>query len=732
MSHEIRTPLNAIIGLGYLLEQTTLSEDQTQYVGKIQFAGRALLGVVNNVLDLSKIEAGEMSLEDESFDLPVLVRNVSQMLASQAAAKGIELNLRSAADLPRLARGDASRLRQILVNLVNNGIKFTQAGHVELKTFCTEQSFDRVRLRCEVNDTGVGIEADMLERLFAPFTQADASTTRRFGGTGLGLSIARRFVELMGGEIGVSSTVAVGSTFWIEIPLQIAHGIDVAGVAPGVGGLQILVADSRGDVADGIEAMVRALGWSPTVVCTDEQLLDTLNNAEPRASPDVIVLNLSPGGVDTRQLHARLEQNGGHGAMPPAILVADNKQSYARHRKAKRAMDVVLLRPLTSSALFNAVNAITANRPESHERVLQSTNFGGRDAQWLCGVHVLVADDSDINVQVARRILEKQGAVVATCSDGTAAVEYVRFHGQQLDAVLMDIQMPILDGNGATRQIRGALNLQILPIVALTAGALVGERQRSLEAGMNDFVSKPFEPQALIRKVRRLVEHARGEPIPLVMLDAIPAGRIADSPYPPSIDVGVVEQMFGEDIELFKSLLGRVLRDFADLALPISLSPDDASTRSRLKARTHKLKGSAGIIGASSVVQWAGAAMIALERGRPAKIVNETLVQLAAALSTLGEEAERWMRTGAQPDPGEDGRLPGLGVIKSSDIDELRELLEAQNLAAIDKFGALSQRLSTLMDAARFESLRDAVNSLEFQTGANLIRETRASDYRAA
>src|SRR6202167_2651390 len=221
MSHEIRTPLNAVIGLGYLLEHTTLNEEQRQLLSKIQFGGRALLGVINNVLDLSKIEAGEMSLEDEPFDLPKLIRDLGQMLAPQASAKGIELLVQAAAALPRMVKGDASRLRQILTNLVGNSIKFTETGHVELQVFCTEVSSDRLRLRCTVQDTGIGMEPAALERLFTPFTQADASTTRRFGGTGLGLSIARRFIELMGGEIGVTSIVAVGSAFWVEIPLRI-------------------------------------------------------------------------------------------------------------------------------------------------------------------------------------------------------------------------------------------------------------------------------------------------------------------------------------------------------------------------------------------------------------------------------------------------------------------------------------------------------------------------------
>src|ERR1700692_1166152 len=219
-----------------------------------------------------------MSLEDEPFDLPELVRDLGQMLAPQAAAKGIELIVQCAPAVPRTIKGDASRLRQILTNLLGNSIKFTESGHVELKVFCAEQSSDRIRLRCMVQDTGIGIGPEALERLFTPFTQADTSTTRRFGGTGLGLSIARRFVELMGGEIGVTSTVTVGSTFWIEIPLQIAHDVDVALSAHG---LNIVVVDSGGEAPERLPALSRALGWRPKVAETGGQLLAAMRNSQP-------------------------------------------------------------------------------------------------------------------------------------------------------------------------------------------------------------------------------------------------------------------------------------------------------------------------------------------------------------------------------------------------------------------------------------------------------------------
>ncbi len=718
MSHEIRTPLNAVIGLGYLLEQTPLSDEQRQFLTKIQFAGRALLGVINNVLDLSKIEADEMSLEDEPFDLLELVQDVSQMLLPQAVEKGVELIVESAASLPRMVMGDASRVRQILTNLMHNSIKFTECGHVNLRLFCTELGAGRVRLRCEVKDTGIGIEPAACARLFTPFTQADASTTRRFGGTGLGLSIARRFVELMGGEIGVVSTVSVGSTFWIEIPLRVAPEVD----GSLTNALRILIVDPNGDTPQGLGAMVRALGWNPQVVETGEQMIAIMTGSPALARPDALILDLHLRDTDAHEWVARLAKAWIHGDLPSVIVVAESSLSYMEHKQLMRATDVLLVRPVSSSALFNAINLAVSRQPDSCDRVFESTNFDELHAQWLSGVRVLVVDDSDINLEVAQRILENQGATVMTCSDGSSAIARLRSFHQEIDVVLMDVQMPVLDGNEATRRIRTELKLQ-LPVVALTAGALVGERQRALDAGMDDFVSKPFDPQALIRKVRRLVEHARGEPIPMVFDDQKSAGHGDGRPFMKSIDAGVVQQMFGDDLSLFKSLLARMLRDYSDFALPIEVALDDDLACRQLKARSHKLKGSAGMIGATNVMRFAGAAERALQDSRPADVVEGILKKLAAALTTLREEATLVLEAESSQDAARDAHAEIAPHIDSAEIDELCALLEAQNLAAVDKFAVLSPALREILDMASFDGLQDAVENLEFQLGAELLRE---------
>jgi PAS domain S-box-containing protein len=368
MSHEIRTPLNSVIGLGYLLEQTSVTEEQRSFLRKINFAGRSLLSVINNVLDISKIEAGEMLLEDGTLDLKHLVQGIAQMLTPSAHAKGIALAVQCTADLPSQLRGDATRLGQIATNLVNNAIKFTHTGQVEIKLSCPKSTDSGPLVRLSVRDSGIGIGPEGLARLFKPFSQADTSTTRRFGGTGLGLSIARRLVDLMGGQIGVMSTVGVGSEFWVEIPLRLARSVD----------------------------------------------------------------------------------------------------------------------PVIDPAL-----PATAAKPLG--------------AHSLTGMKILVVDDCDINCEVAQLILRRHGATVATSGTGAEALERLRQTPDAFEIVLMDVQMPGMDGIEATRRIRTELHLT-LPIIALTAGALVSERERSLQAGMNDFLTKPFEPIALIGIVRRYLD----------------------------------------------------------------------------------------------------------------------------------------------------------------------------------------------------------------------------------
>jgi CheY-like chemotaxis protein/HPt (histidine-containing phosphotransfer) domain-containing protein len=451
-------------------------------------------------------------------------------------------------------------------------------------------------------------------------------------------------------------------------------------------------------------------------------MLARLRNTESSEWPDVLMLELRSRDADPFAAISELEKVFADGELPPVIVVAELTPSDLAHQQSIRSTVSLLVRPLTSSALFNAINSVVWKRKDAHDRLLQSTDLNERQAQWLVGVHALVVDDSDVNLEVAKRILEKQGATVATCTDGAAALEYVRTHHQQLDVVLMDVQMPILDGNEAAWRIRADLGLRQLPIVALTAGALVGERQRSIEAGMNEFVAKPFDPQLLIRKVRRLVEQVRGKPIPLAILDVKSAVRAAHGSLMSSIDPTLVQQLYGDDVALFRSVLNRMLRDYSDLELPASVSLDDEAAREQLTARTHKLKGSAGLIGATRIMRLAGAAEVALQQQRPTDVVDRILQQLTTALVTLREEATPFLQRPPEGPARPDNTGSSRPIAGAADIDELCTLLESQNLAALDKFGVLSAELRTRLSATDFERLHDSIDNLDFQLGATLLR----------
>jgi CheY-like chemotaxis protein len=385
-----------------------------------------------------------------------------------------------------------------------------------------------------------------------------------------------------------------------------------------------------------------------------------------------------------------------------------------------RPEDVALARPVSSSGLFNAINAAYLSRHQDFYPLSPASVSDQPHSQGLLGAHVLAVDDSDINLDVVRHILESQGALVATCTDGACALEYVRAHQRQLDVVLMDVQMPLLDGNEVTRRIRNDLNLRALPIIALTAGALVGERARCLEAGMNDFVSKPFDPPVLIRKVRRRVQQVRGAAPPDAMPG--PGGLEGAARWPqwPSLDTALLRQMYGNQVDLFTSLLTRMLHDYADFGNAL-VPPDDPRVRDAMRRRVHKLKGSAGLLGATHLMQRADAVERALVDGCETQILEQALSLMRSAFCALHEEAQAL--------PEQSVEQPEVGATRSpnsrplnEDIEHLCELLDRQDLQAIDRFHGLAQSWGELLQMAEFESVREAIDSLQFTLASERLR----------
>jgi PAS domain S-box-containing protein len=566
MSHEIRTPLNAVIGLAHLLERTPLNIEQAPYVQNIKLAGNALLGIVNDVLDLTKIEAGEMAIEHVAFSLKDLCSSLQAVLSSSAEAKGLSLHLTPNADLPDGLLGDPTRLRQILTNLLGNAIKFTEQGSVELRLQVVAQHDSVYWLRFEVVDTGMGIAEDVLPMLFTPFAQADASTTRRFGGTGLGLSITRQLAELMGGEVGVHSKLSQGSCFWVKLPFELA--------------------------------------------------------------------------------------------------------------------DV------------------------SHLRKDEPVPTGG---PRLKGLRILLVDDSDINLQVAGRLLELEGAEVLQARNGAEAVDCVQ-RTNDLAVVLMDIQMPVMDGFEATRRIREMPERAALPVLALTAGNTDTEHRRARDAGVQDILPKPFDPERLVQGVRRalgLQTMAAAAPPPKVDLSW---------PQIPGIDAEQSYKRLMGDLELFRSMLTRMLSVCNEAT---ATSPTSAEDYRSLAALMHNLKGSSSTLGATEVALHAAKIEEACLRC-DAEVVFPGVARLRDLAEGLRRAAEQQL--GVQVRTEEPAPVTPL---HDAELGPLRQLLEMNDLRALDAYKAMVGGLRSVMSAQASEQLDQQMADLNFEGALGLLKDVR-------
>ena len=531
MSHEIRTPLNAILGLAYLLEQSELGVDAQTMLLKIRASGRSLLGIINDVLDVSKIEAGAMTIDRSWFALQDVIDSVAATMGVAVADKDIVLLVHP---LPRQVAsimGDALRLEQLLVNLTSNAIKFTASGRVELTVLPGAQRGDLLDLTFEIRDTGIGIDPAQQQAIFSPFTQADSSTTRRFGGSGLGLTICKQLVALMGGQIGVRSTVGVGSVFWFSIPVQCMPAVAAnigAGLSyssPEMIELEVLAAADSAPALANCAEVARSLGWQVDSVSAtdgatapdlpDRGLLEALRLRRQQGTiPGAVLLDCQGDPAAALATARAIRAAVGADACPVVVMTSTFAvgalNAAACHEYGNGggdggdhghgAIDAVLTKPLTASTLYNAV--IEARRKRASMRVGASPAKGG--ARQLEGVRLLVVDDSEINREVARRILSDQGASVALADDGSAALAWLGQHPDDVDLVLMDVQMPVMDGIEATRQLRAMPRFARLPIVALTAGAFQSHHDAAREAGMSHFITKPFDIPLTIALIRRL------------------------------------------------------------------------------------------------------------------------------------------------------------------------------------------------------------------------------------
>jgi len=724
MSHEIRTPLNALIGVGHLLQGTPLDDDQRQLLAKSQVAGRSLLGIVNDVLDLAKIEAGELMLDELAFQPSQVLRDIDSMFRTQADEKQLSLNLRCGDEVPAVLVGDPLRLRQILVNLVGNALKFTKQGGVEVTVQALEQDASSVRLRCSVRDTGIGIDPKAQERLFKAFSQADSSTTRRFGGTGLGLSIVRQLAHAMGGDVGVESTPGQGSEFWAEFHLALPTKAQSALVSDDGATLEVFIVDDNPTDQQTLAVHARALGWRPVQMDSGGAMIAQIQErlATGAALPDALVVDQQMPGMTGLQAIESLIALLGRERLPAVLVVSGLDRDRIAVLDAQRVADHILAKPVGTSDLFNAVNESVAQRTGDTNKVLQSTRIGSLQARWLFGVRVLVVDDSDINREVARRLLEREGAQVQTCDDGREALDCLRAQPDAFHVVLMDVQMPEMDGLEATRRLRGDLGLT-LPVVALTAGALAEERRRALAAGMTDFLSKPLDPQTLVRTLRRVVEGHFGS-TPAVQ--RVSGGLVESASWPAinGFDSDLAARSTGGDAALFLSLVRRLQEEFGDLAQPSLAPPAESGLHAELTARIHKLRGSLGTLGAQKVHRLATQAEAAMATAQDSVSLARSLGDLGAALRTLLEAAAPVLagRPASTEETTQQASDPSFSLpLTEHERDEFLALVRVQDMAALDHFEALAPRLRALLGPDDFGQVSRALDDLNFAAASKLL-----------